>query len=134
MSVASFQPLLPDERELAPLLEQAATLIGEGHRLESAAGALRASLRPKLRAMNSYYTNKIEGQHTRPADIERALRRDFDADAAMAKKQHLAVAYMKVEQDLEEKYGRTDPRDLFYPPIVGEIHGGLYGELPEVDR
>jgi hypothetical protein len=31
--------------------------------------------------MNSYYTNKIESQQTRPADIERALRRDFDADA-----------------------------------------------------
>ena len=35
------------------------------------------SLAPLLRAMNSYYTNKIEGQHTLPVEIEQALRKEF---------------------------------------------------------
>ena len=37
------------------------------------AGALDG-LRGLLRAMNSYYTNRIEGQHTLPVEIEQALR------------------------------------------------------------
>ncbi|MET0792741.1 MAG: hypothetical protein ABW061_14570 [Polyangiaceae bacterium] len=65
---------MPAEAVLGPLLAQAAALISEGHRLESSAGSLSATLRPLLRAMNSYYTNELEGQQTRPADIERALQ------------------------------------------------------------
>jgi Fic family protein len=84
--------------------------------------------------MNSYYTNKIEGQQTRPADIERALRRDFDADAALAKKQRLAIAHMEVEEQLEQTVSALPSRDLFTPKLVCEIHGLLYGKLPKDDR
>jgi hypothetical protein len=57
-------PLLPSEHRLAPLLEQA-------HDLQRAAHGVSATsappeLRTLLRAMNSYYSNKIEGQHTLP--------------------------------------------------------------------
>lgn len=130
-----FQPLFPENRVLGPLLELAAELVAECHRLGGQAGApLVRALCPKLRAMNSYYTNKIEGQHTRPADIERALRREFDADAALAKKQRLAIAHMEVEEHLEQRLGRTVPRELFSPSLVREIHGLLYGKLPKSDR
>ena len=73
MVVASFQPLMPEPRALGSLLSSAAELIAEGHRLEAAGTHLSCTLSPWLRAMNSDDTNKIEGQHTRPADIERAL-------------------------------------------------------------
>ena len=130
-----FQPLYPEERVLGPLLELAAELVAECHRLGGRAGApLVRALSPKLRAMNSYYTNKIEGQHTRPADIERALRREFDADAALARKQRLAIAHMEVEEHLEQRLGQTVPRDLFTPSLVREIHSLLHGKLPESDR
>jgi len=55
---------------MGPLLERASTLIDVALRLGTEAGPLAATLRPLLREMNSYYTNRIEGQHTRPADIE----------------------------------------------------------------
>ena len=84
--------------------------------------------------MNSYYTNKIEGQQTKPADIERALRKDFDADEALAKKQRLAIAHMEVEEQLEQRLTGANPRDLFDPALVCEIHGLLYRSLPESDR
>ncbi len=84
--------------------------------------------------MNSYYTNKIEGQQSHPADIERALRRDFDADAALAKKQRLAIAHMDVEEELEQGASALSPRDLFAPKWVCEIHDRLYGKLPKRDR
>lgn len=133
--LSPFQPLFPEDRVLGPLLELAAELVAECHRLGGHAGEpLGRALRPKLRAMNSYYTNKIEGQHTRPADIERALRKEFDADAALAKKQRLAIAHMEVEEHLEQRLGRTVLRDLFTPSLVQEIHNLLYGKLPESDR
>ena len=84
--------------------------------------------------MNSYYTNQIEGQHTRPADIERALRRKFDADAAIAARQRLALAHMKVEEELEQKLDWRTPQDLFSGVLVREIHRLLYSELPGADR
>lgn len=132
---SQFQPLYPEERVLGPLFERAAELVTECHQLGGQAGqSIVQALRPRLRAMNSYYTNKIEGQQTKPADIERAVRRDFDADAALAKKQRLAVAHMEVEQQLEQTVSALPARDLFSPRFVLEIHGLLYGRLPEGDR
>ncbi len=84
--------------------------------------------------MNSYYTNKIEGQHTKPAAIERALKQQFDADAALAKKQRIAVAHMEVEGELEQSQAGRPAKDLFDPALVREIHKLLYGKLPETDR
>jgi energy-converting hydrogenase Eha subunit F len=82
MSTSGFQPLLPDDRAAAPLLERAAELVAEGDRLESSAGTLASTLTPLLRSMNSYYSNKIEGKQTRPADIERALAKQSASQAA----------------------------------------------------
>lgn len=133
--IGRFQPLYPEERVLAPLVELASQLVTECHRLGGQAREpLVLALRPKLRAMNSYYTNKIEGQHTKPAAIERALRKQFDADAALARKQRLAVAYMQVEEQLEQSQAGRPAKDLFNPALVREIHGLLYGKLPEADR
>ena len=130
-----FQPLYPEERVLAPLLELASQLVAECHRLGGQAGEpLVRALRPKLRAMNSYYTNKIEGQHTKPAAIERALHQQFDADVALARKQRVAIAHMEVEDQLERSQAGRPARELFDPALVREIHGLLYGKLPEADR
>jgi Fic family protein len=129
----SFQPLLPEPRALGPLLERSAALVAEGHRLEAAGGALRASLQPLLRSMNSYYTNKIEGQHTRPAEIERALVRDFDADQTQARKQRLAVAHIETEIELEARLPST-PAPLYDPALIQRIHANLFERLPPKER
>jgi Fic family protein len=84
--------------------------------------------------MNSYYTNRIEGQHTLPADIERAMRQDFAASPERAAKQRLAIAHMSTEQWAEETYGRHRPQSLFDPGVVFAIHGHLYGHLSQADR
>src|SRR6187402_2277982 len=133
MSASSFQPLLPEDRAQAPLLAQAAALIAEGHRLESAAGQLGATLRPLLRSMNSYYTNKIEGQHTRPADIERALHQQFDADKKQARRQRLALAHIQAEEELEGSLPSTRTA-LYAPEFVQRIHANLYRLLPSTEQ
>jgi len=71
-----FEPLMPSEAALAPLLEAASDLTRKATALGTASGkAAQSELRKLLRSMNSYYTNRIEGEHTRPSDIERALQR-----------------------------------------------------------
>ena len=132
---ASFAPLFPEERALGPLLERAAALIAEGYRLGGQASpSLRESLVQLLRAMNSYYTNKIEGQQTLPADIERAVHSQFDADRERARRQRLALAHMEAERNLELEWSEVAARDLFQPDRVVAIHADLYGRLPETDR
>jgi hypothetical protein len=63
-----FEPLLPQDRHMEPLLEKASDLIRESASLgASAAPAAATELRALLPSMNSYYTNRIEGEHTRPS-------------------------------------------------------------------
>jgi Fic family protein len=130
---ARFQPLLPEGAANGPLLERAAALVTESLRLESAARGMMVALSPLLRGLNSYYSNKIEGQHTRPSDVERALRNQFDSDAKQARKQRLAVAHIEAEAALEA----TSPPDreaLYAPAFVQRIHAELYERLPDADR
>jgi Fic family protein len=132
---AAFSPLFPEERALGPLLERAAALTFEGYRLGGQASpALRESLEGQLRAMNSYYSNKIEGQQTLPADIERAVRSQFDADRERARRQRLALAHMEAERSLEGAWSGIAARELFRPECVVAIHGDLYRRLPGADR
>jgi Fic family protein len=128
-----FRPLLPEERASRGLLEQAAALVTEGHRLEAASRGLGDALGPLLRSMNSYYSNRIEGQHTRPADIERALTRSFDADRELARKQRFAVAHIEAETALEATLP-PERAALYAPDYVKRIHTELYRLLPKSDR
>jgi Fic family protein len=83
--------------------------------------------------MNSYYTNRIEGQHTFPTDIEKAMRQDFSASPDRAAKQRLAIAHMKTEQWAEETYQGQRPQALFDPAVVLALHGHLYRQLSDAD-
>lgn len=130
----AFQPLYPEERAAGPLLEQAAALIEESHRLGATAGTVAPAVAPLLRAMLSYYTNRIEGQHTRPADIERALARQYDADQKQARKQRLAVAHMGAEVALEAAVITLSRPAIYDAGLVARIHRELYSSLPESDR
>ena len=44
-----------------------------------------ANLADLVRVMNTYYSNLIEGHHTRPRDIQRALAGQFDHDQGTPK-------------------------------------------------
>ena len=134
MSLSLLQPTLPEERARQALLELAAALVAESHGLAGLGGpSVAQALRPRLRAMNSYYTNKIEGQHTRPADIERALAKQWDADAREAMKQRLAVAHMAAEEELEAATDELSREQLYSPEFVSGVHAALYKRLPASD-
>jgi Fic family protein len=127
-----FEPLLPSAVKQEPLLAKA-------HDLAMAATAmagqpLAGELRTLLRAMNSYYSNRIEGQHTRPVELEQALRKDFSNNANLAARQRLAIAHMQAEQVLEARFtGPGGLMRLYTPEAVQDIHRALFERLPEPD-
>ena len=51
-----------------------------------------------IRVASCYYGNLIEGRDTRPVDIERALRKDYSANADQRNLQLAARAYIAVRQ------------------------------------
>jgi Fic family protein len=134
-----MEPLLPGEHKLAALLERA-------HDMQRAADRLSAlcqpdaltDLRGLLRAMNSYYSNKMEGQHTLPLEIEQALRQDYSQDADKARRQRLAVAHMQTESWLEQEEARSSAPasgiTAWSAAGVTRIHQHLFAQLPSGDR
>ena len=127
-----FEPLLPSEARIEPLLAKA-------HDLSRSATLLAGTRVPPdlhglLRSMNSYYTNRIEGQHTRPHEIDQALRKDFSQDAKLAARQRLAIAHIEAEVALEARYtGQDGARALYSVDAVQHIHRELFGRLPDAD-
>jgi len=127
-----FEPLLPSQARIEPLLTKAHDL----SRLATLLAGTRVppELRRLLRSMNSYYTNRIEGQHTRPHEIDQALRQNFSLDATLAAKQRLAVAHIEAEEALELRYQGADGAQALYTAgAVQDLHQELFGRLPPAD-
>lgn len=131
--IHSMSPMYPEERVSKKLHELSSELFVTIRPLLSAPH-LSKTLQPLLRAMNSYYTNRIEGQNTRPADIERALKKNMDADEIIARKQRLALVHLECEEELEDLWSETEISGIYNPELVQLIHRTLYNKLPEKDR
>lgn len=127
-----FEPLLP-----APAKQEA--LLAKAHDLARSATQLAGlpvagELRGLLRGMNSYYTNRIEGQHTRPLEIEQALARNFSDNKELAARQRLAIAHIDAETAIELRYsGESGGRQLYAAAAVRDIHRELFSRLPPED-
>ena len=136
-----FEPLLPAAGALGPLLERASDLSRAATALGTASGqTAQLELRALLRSMNAYYSHRIEGEHTRPSDIERALQQDFSANADLARKQRLAVAHIRTEQLCEAGLdsrlavqGDMAARWLYSTDALTWLHGELLRDLPADD-
>lgn len=156
-----FEPLLPSEARMGALLERAAGLFAASSALGSAGPAdvhssMHSELRTLLRKMNSYYTNLMEGEHSRPSDIDRALQKDFSNNGDVARKQRLAIAHIDAEEALEAEVvaeskamakvmanppskapghglGKQWP-GLYETETLCQMHQALFGGLGEEDR
>lgn len=135
-----FEPLMPEASKLEPLLERASELVHAATALGAvAAPAAQSELRALLRSMNSYYSNRIEGEHTRPSDIERALQKDFSSNAELARKQRLAVAHIQTERQCEDaldamvSVGKAATPWLYSAEALTWLHRQMFSGLDEQD-
>jgi len=137
---AQFEPLLPGAHRMAPLLERASDLTRAAARLTLPAGQVpMQQLGELLRRMNSYYTNRLEGEHTRPSEIERALNDRYSGDADLARRQRLAVAHIATELECEAFIDAMDDLEtpvtswLYAPEALQWIHAELFYVLEGTD-
>tara|TARA_A100000171_G_C2120682_1_gene140597 strand:+ start:357 stop:1604 length:1248 start_codon:yes stop_codon:yes gene_type:complete len=86
-------------------------------------------LRTFVGIMNSYYSNLIEGHHTRPADIEKAIAEKNENERVP----HIVEARVHVEvQDWINQFyfdGKLD--DCVSSEFIRDIHLNFYKALPE---
>ena len=131
--IHQFEPLLP-QRKLDVLQDQALEVAEKSSRLGGGIhSSTISSIQGLVRSMNSYYSNRIEGQSTHPANIERALVQDFSDMPSTAKLQRIALAYINAEKELE-KIGGLGLENTLRSSILLEAHRALYGRLLPEDR
>ena len=100
---------------------------------------LRGSLHPTtrklvadlVRSMNSYYSNLIEGNRTRPRDIEAAIRKDFSKDPTQRSLQIQHVAHMEVQAEMEARLPTMAASDVCSTDFLCWLHKGFYRRLPD---
>lgn len=127
-----FEPLLPAQQKQEPLLAKAHDLARSATQL--AGLPIAPALRGLLRCMNSYYTNRIEGQHTRPLEIEQAMASNFSGNKELATRQRLALAHIEAEVAVELRYaGEAGGRLLYSGAAVCDLHRELFSRLPADD-
>jgi Fic family protein len=91
---------------------------------------LRRALGDVVRAMNSYYSNKIEGHITLPIDIERALKHDYSVDdKEKHTRQREAQAHIAVQRWLEG--GDIDFSEITEETTLRRVHNQFFSQLPE---
>lgn len=133
-TIHQFEPLLPTlaHPELDALAEGLSATALELKGLVHPATAARIA--ELLRGVNSYYSNRIEGQHTHPREIERALRKDFDQAPDKARLQRLAIAHIDTQKEMESWLAAEPALSVYSPDFIARLHASFFGKLPADER
>lgn len=127
-----FLPLQPADSLLAPLRERASAVVNDAAGLAAQAHpATKLALRELLRSMNSYYSNRIEGQSTTPRNIQAALHEEFSDRPEIAQLQRIAVAHIEAEKVVSRQADSTSALSADFAKMA---HGALYRHLAPADR
>src|SRR5882724_1386151 len=99
-SSTTMEPLFPEENKR--LSDLATDLVAKSNAL---AGRLHPVMQEGIgdlvRSMNCYYSNLIEGHHSHPIDIDRALAGDYSAEPEKRNLQLEARAHIDVQQKID---------------------------------
>jgi len=127
---AHMEPLFPKEsKALAELALKvyagAAELGGMVHPIT------RREIARLLRHINSYYSNHIEGEHTTPADIEKAVKKEYSKDEAKKRLQLLSVAHIEVQKRIDERFELGEDLSVCSADFLCWIHKEFYERVPD---
>ena len=81
--------------------------------------------------MNTYYSNLIEGHHTRPRDIERALAGELDQDEKRRNLQLEAKAHVWVQAQIDLLFSKGLLPDPTSSEFILGLHRDFYRDAPE---
>jgi Fic family protein len=88
------------------------------------------SLADLVAIMNSYYSNLIEGHHTKPRDIERALANDLDT-GTRRDLQLEARAHVRVQKEIEALLAEGKLGEPASCAFVKHLHRQFYLDAPK---
>jgi Fic family protein len=126
-SSTTMEPLFPEEtRRLSDL---ATDLVAKSNAL---AGRLHPVMQEGIgdlvRSMNCYYSNLIEGHHTHPIDIDRALAGDYSAEPEKRNLQLEARAHIDVQRKIDMGLA---PQPSTSVEFIRWVHKEFCQQLPE---
>jgi Fic family protein len=81
--------------------------------------------------MNSYYSNLIEGHHTHPIDIEKALVKNYSTDPAKRALQQESAAHIEVQSLIEHRIDENPDIDIWSADFLCWVHKEFYDRLSE---
>ena len=131
-SILDVTPFIPSDRllEKSSTPDQAMRLSQVSARLSGRLADLTLNtLESYMRVINSYYSNLIEGNATRPHEIRAAQRGEYDIDPAKRNLQEESLGHMAVQQWLQEEAPSLDR--VFSPDFIQELHKKFYEGIPE---
>ena len=85
-----------------------------------------ANLADLVRIMNTYYSNLIEGHHTHPRDIKRALQGNFDKDEAARGFQMEAAAHVRVQAEIDRRAAAGKLEEPASSAFIRWLHAEFY--------
>jgi Fic family protein len=129
----------PQRIEPAKLEQPSETISDVVAELAAASAILGKSLHPKtaenladlVRVMNTYYSNLIEGHHTRPRDIQRALTGNFDKDEKRRDLQIEARAHVRVQTEIDQLASQESLPEPASTDFIGHLHREFYKDAPQ---
>lgn len=131
-SILDITPFVPSDAALMNSLlpDKAIRLVSLSAKLTGQLAPFTlARLEQHMAAINSYYSNLIEGNATRPHEIRAAQRGDYSGDPAKRDLQQESLAHMQVQQWLAEQSPGLDT--LFTPEFICQLHREFYNRVPE---
>jgi Fic family protein len=129
-----FDPPLPSTR-LGEIKDLCQEVITASATLEGRiAGETAKALGDRLRFLNSYHSNLIEGHKTSIPEIEAAMRKDYSGDEDKRYVQELCAAHVQTERALMEEIAARPPDNICSFDFVSRIHSAFYRQLPERHR
>jgi Fic family protein len=125
--------------EPALLAEPSAAVSDAVAELSAASATLGKALHPRtaanlaglVRVMNTYYSNLIEGHHTRPRDIQRALEGKFDQDETRRNFQIEAAAHVRLQAAIELQASEGTLPEPASIDFICRLHREFYKDAPD---
>jgi len=126
-ATTAMEPLLPEEargleNNATDLVAKASALAGRVNPI------LAAGIGNLIRSMNCYYSNLIEGHHTFPVDIDRALNNDYAQEPERRNLQKEARAHIEVQRLIDR--GEA-PSPVVSKEFIIWIHREFCERLPD---
>ena len=125
-------PMTPflDSSDLGDYQDKIVALIKADAELnKSIPDSLRGSLEWLLRLVNSYYSNKIEGNPTHPKDLLKTQTQNADTSAHGSKDIRELLSHLEVQMKLSRSAIALD--QVASQDFIQSIHKDFYMDLPE---